>query len=97
MNWCKRHKDRNWDNVMFSDEWTFYLKLQEEWDGWWKMNSMCHQGSSILIKLFVWENFQQKKKWICISLTGILIQIYISILEFSLPEMNKIMINSVTL
>ena len=20
MNWCKRHKDRNWDNVMFSDE-----------------------------------------------------------------------------
>ena len=29
MNWCKRHKDRNWDNVMFSDEWTFNLKAPE--------------------------------------------------------------------
>ena len=26
MNWCKRHKDRNWDDIMFSDKWTVYLK-----------------------------------------------------------------------
>ena len=26
MNWYKCHKERNWDIVMFSDEWTFYLK-----------------------------------------------------------------------
>ena len=26
MNWHKRHKDKNWDDIIFSDEWTFYLK-----------------------------------------------------------------------
>ena len=26
MNWYKRHKDRNRDEVIFPDEWTFYLK-----------------------------------------------------------------------
>ena len=26
MNWYKRHKDKNWDDVKFSDKWTFYLK-----------------------------------------------------------------------
>ena len=26
MNWCKCHKNKDWDDVMFSNEWTFYLK-----------------------------------------------------------------------
>ena len=30
MNWCKCHKDRNWDYIMFSAEWTFYLKKTPE-------------------------------------------------------------------
>ena len=37
MNWCIHHKDRNWDNVIFSDEWTFYLKAPGRWDEWWKI------------------------------------------------------------
>ena len=26
INWCKCHKDWNWDDAMFSDEWKIYLK-----------------------------------------------------------------------
>ena len=26
LNWCKRNKSRDWPNIIFMDEWTFYLK-----------------------------------------------------------------------
>ena len=26
LNWCKRNKSRDWSNIIFMDEWTFYLK-----------------------------------------------------------------------
>ena len=66
MNWCKRHKVGNWDDLIFSDEWTFYLKLQEKWDGWLKINNMWCQWPNILIRLMVGEHFQQMENWICI-------------------------------
>ena len=71
MNWCKRQKIRNCDDVMFSDEWTFYLKASGGMRWVMKMNSMWCQVPSILIKLIVGEHLKQKEKWIYISLTRI--------------------------
>ena len=39
MNWYKCHKDKNWDDVKFSDKWTFYLKAPGGMR-WMIMNSM---------------------------------------------------------
>ena len=62
------------------------------------MNSMWCQELSILIRLIVGEHFQQKEKLNCIFLNNNLnTNLYIEILEFSLPEVNKIMKNSVIL
>ena len=57
----KTHKDRNWDNVMFSDEWTFYLKAPGGMRCVIKINNMWWQESSIFIRLIVGEHFQKKK------------------------------------
>ena len=80
MNWCKLHKDRNWEDVMFSDKWTFYLKATGGMRWVMKMKIMWFQGSSILIRLIVGEHFQQKEKWMYISLSEIFI--HISTLKF---------------
>ena len=44
MNWCKSQKDRNWEDVMFSDKWILYLKVQGGIRWMMKINSICTKG-----------------------------------------------------
>ena len=100
MNWCKRYKYSNWDEVMLSDGSTFYLKAPAEMDSWWKINSMWCQGPIIFIRLIFFGGrgiFSKRKSRFVFFNKNLDTDLYIEILEFSLPEMNKIMKNSVIL
>ena len=95
MNWCKRHKDRNWDDVMFSDEWTFYLKAPGGM--WWVMKNEQYvmPRTKYTYKINSWREFSAKGKVDLYFFNKNLdTNLYIKILELTLPEMNKIMKSS---
>ena len=71
--WCKRHKDKNWDDVMFSDEWIFYLKVPGGLRWVMKNEQYVVSRAKYTHKINFWRSFSAKEKWICISLTRILI------------------------
>ena len=98
MNWCKRDKDRNWDNVMFSNDWTFYLKASGGMRWVMKNEQYVVPKTKYTHKINCWEKFSEKGKVDLYFFNRNLdTNLYIEILKFSLPEMNKIMKNSVTL
>ena len=98
MNWCKRHKDRNWDDVMLSDKWTFYFKAPAEMIWMMKNEQYVVSRTKYTHKINFWGAFSAKEKMdLYIFNRNFDTNVNIEILEFSLPEMNKIIKNSVIL
>ena len=98
MNWCKRHKDRNCDDVMFSDEWTFYLKAPGGMRWVIKKEQYVVPRTKYTHKINCWGVFSAKWKVdLYFFNKNFDTNLYIEILEFSLPEMNKIIKNSIIL
>ena len=95
MYWFKRHKDRNLEYVMYSDESTFYLKAPGGIRWTIKNEQYVVSRTKYTHKINFWGAFSIKGKVDLYFFNRNLdTNLYIEILEFISPEINKIMKNS---
>ena len=59
LNCCKRNKSRDWSNIIFMDEWTFYLKPPRGKKWIKKGEDYFEDSSSNKQKISCWEHFPQ--------------------------------------
>ena len=91
LNWCKRNKSRDWSNIIFMNEWTFYLKPPRGKKWIKKGEDYFEDSSSNKQKINCWGAFSSNGK--CIphffkeNMTN---SLYEEILEDYLPEFKRI-------
>ena len=60
---CRRHLDKYWHNIFFTDETTVYADNPQVINGWRKMKSILNTNNKRREqKLNLWELFQQMEK-----------------------------------
>ena len=91
LNWCKRNKRRDWSNIIFMDEWTFYLKPPRGKK--WIKKGMTTLKIQVVTnkKLTVGEHFPQMVNvYFIFFKENMTNSLYEEILEGYLPEFKRI-------
>ena len=91
LNWCKRNKSRDWSNIIFMDEWTFYLKPPRGKKWIKKGEDYFEDSSSYKQKINCWEHFPQMVNvYFIFFKENMTNSLYEEILEDYMPEFKRI-------